>query len=245
MTARAARKVTSSDPSRLQATRNASQCRRLPVADVELDEIWSYVGAKQGTLNRRQIDDDTRGDIWTYVAVERNSKLVLAHHTANRDYQSTYNFIEKVDHSTAGHFQVSCDGWAAYPDTIIEQLGTRIDGCQLIKEFGQAPEEERRKYSPPRIIASEKKPFHGSPDKARVCTSIVERTNLSIRTFTRRMTRLTCAFSKKWENHAAALSLFFAHFNFVRIHSSIRMTPAMKAGVTERLWTMADLVAAI
>ena len=131
------------------------------------------------------------------------------------------------------------------PTPIIEQLGTRVDACQLIKEYGEGTKEERRKYSPARIISSEKRVFHGHPDMKRVCTSIVERTNLSVRTFTRRMTRLTCAFSKKWANHAAAASLFVAHFNFCRIHRTIRCTPAMAAGVTPTLWSMADLVAAL
>ena len=217
----------------------------VPVSDVELDEVWSYSGCKAGTLRAKGLTDPTRGDIWSFLAVERHSKMILAHKTGDRDTPTCYEFIERLDGAADGHFQLTVDGWSGYPDIVVEQLGTRVDAAQLIKEFGQAPEEERRKYSPPKIIASEKKPFHGRPARDRICTSIVERCNLSVRTFTRRMTRLTCAFSKSKANHAAAISLFVAWFNFVRIHRSIRCTPAMAAGVTAKLWTMADLVAAL
>jgi Proteobacterial transcriptional regulator-like domain len=146
--------------------------------------------------------------------------------------------------ATAGQFQVTTDGLNTYPGSIGYHLGTRTDYATLVKQYGSTGTEEQRRYSPPRIIGTERTVIHGEPDRARICTSHIERQNLTVRMQMRRFTRLTNGFSKKWENLRAALALHFAHYNLCRMHSSIRMTRAMKADVTRTPWTMAELLAA-
>jgi hypothetical protein len=139
---------------------------------------------------------------------------------------------------------MTTDGLATYPDAISYSLGTRVDYAQLIKVYGKNDHEGEQKYSPPEVVDTVTKPIIGHPDPRRICTSIVERGNLSIRTSVRRLTRLTNGFSKKWENLRAALALYFAYYNFCRIHSSIRYTPAMESGLTGHVWTIKELLAA-
>lgn len=165
----------------------------------------------------------------------------MAWHLGRRTEPHTDTFLEKVDRATAGGFQLTTDGFAAYPEAVSYHLGTRVDFATLVKEYGQDAEGERR-YSPAKLTAAVKTPVFGNPKRSRVCTSHVERHNLSIRTHMRRMTRLTIAFSKCWENHRAALALFMAHYNFCRMHRSIHMTPAMKADVARKPWSMRDLM---
>jgi hypothetical protein len=152
-------------------------------------------------------------------------------------------FMEEVDRATSGHFQATSDAFAAYPETVHYHLGTRTDFATLEKQFGYELEEQRR-YSPPRLIGTEIVPRHGNPDPDRIGTSYVERMNLSIRMHVRRLTRLTNAFSKVWRNHRAALALFFAWYNWCKMHSTLRMTPAMKADLARRPWSMRDLMEA-
>ena len=151
--------------------------------------------------------------------------------------------MEKMDRATAGRFQLTTDGWNGYPEAVAFHLGTRTDYAILVKEYGTENTDERR-YSPPRIIAATKTPIHGAPVTEKICTSHVERLNLDVRMKCRRFTRLTNAFSRKLANHRAAVALTVAHFNLVKMHSSIRMTPVMKAGVVSRPWSVADLLAA-
>jgi IS1 family transposase len=168
---------------------------------------------------------------------------VLAHHVGQRTGQHTDAFVEKLDRATAGRFQLTTDGWNAYPEAVSFHLGTRTDYATLVKEFGTETQEERR-YSPPRIIAATKTPIHGQPDEDRICTSYVERLNLDVRMKNRRFTRLTNAFSRKFQNHRASVALTVAHYNLCKMHRTIRMTPAMKAGLTNRVWGVGDLLAA-
>jgi len=213
------------------------------VEDVEADELWCYVGMKEKTKARRKVRDPQLGDAYTFVGMERNSKLVLAWELGRRTIQHTDAFVEKLDRATAGRFQLTTDGMSAYPDAIGYHLGTRTDYAVLIKEYGSDASEERR-YSPPSIIGVSKTPVHGNPNPDRICTSIIERQNLTVRMQMRRFTRLTNGFSKKWENLRAALALHFAHYNLCRIHSSIRVTPAMKAGITSSVWGGPELLSA-
>ncbi len=169
--------------------------------------------------------------------------MVLAHHVGRRTSDHADAFVEKLDNATEGRFQVITDGFGGYPEAIAYHLGTRTDYAVLIKEFGTETAEERR-YSPPRIIGTTKTRIHGNPDQARVCTSHVERLNLDNRMKCRRFTRLTNAFSKKWKNHRAAVALTVAHYNLCKMHSAIRMTPAMKAGVVSSIWGIGGLLAA-
>ena len=168
---------------------------------------------------------------------------MLAHHLGRRTYNDTDLFIAKLARATSDTYQLTTDGFEGYEYAVRTHLWGRVDYAQLIKEYGQDVEGARR-YSPPRIIGTEKRYMSRYPDPDRVCTSHVERQNLTMRMQLRRLTRLTNAFSKKWDNLRAALALHFAHYNLCRMHSSIRMTPAMKAGVASSIWGIGDLLAA-
>ena len=212
----------------------------VPVKDVQCDEIWSFIGKKQKALVEG--DDPNFGDAYCFVAIERHSKLVLNFALGKRDQSTTDIFIEGLRHATARQpFQVTADGFPAYPSAIDTTLSDRVDFAQLIKVYRATPEGERR-YSPAEVVSMEVVPVVGTPDSDRICTSHVERQNLTMRMQIRRFTRLTNGFSKKWENHWAALCLWFAYYNFCRIHSSIRVTPAMEAGITDRILDLAELL---
>jgi transposase-like protein/IS1 family transposase len=224
-----------------------SKLRKVKVSDIQLDEIWSYVEMKEKTKNRKGKGDDAQlGDAYTFVAFERDSKLILAWHLGRRTSRDTLLFTEKIFAAvdgTQGRIQVTTDGFPAYPDAVAYSLGTRADYSQLIKIYG-APEPDEHRYSPSHVIEAIPTPVFGNPDPEKICTSHVERQNLNIRMAMRRFTRLTNAFSKKWSNLKAALALYFAYYNFCRIHSSIRCTPAMEAGITKHVWELKDLLTA-
>lgn len=221
-----------------------NRIKGVAVKDVEADEMWGFVGMRRPTTIKKGVTDPHTGEAYTFVGIERNTKLILAWHLGHRDVANTEAFTEKLDRATSGHFQLTTDGFAAYPNAVSYSLGTRVDYAQLIKVYGNDDVQGERKYSPPEVVDTVSKPLIGSPDPRRICTSIVERSNLSMRTSIRRLTRLTNAFSKKWENLHAALSLYFAYYNFCRIHSSIRCTPAMESGITGHVWTLRELLAA-
>ena len=216
--------------------------RDVEVEDVQADELWSFVGMKEKTKHRKHITDPEMGDAYTFVGIERTSKLVLAWHLGRRNTWDAHDFIEKLATATTGRFQLSTDGFNGYPNAVEFALGARVDFGQLIKTYSAETVDSERRYSPARIISAEKVAVSGSPDEARICTSHVERTNLHIRMQMRRFTRLTNAFSRKRENLRAALALHFAAYNFTWMHSSIRMTPAMKAGIARKPWSVGDLL---
>lgn len=213
------------------------------VKDVEADEIWGFVGMKNRAKMYRKLDSTEVGDAYTYVGIERNTKLILAWHLGQRDMVNTEAFTEKLDYATSGRFQLTTDGWKPYENAVSYSLGTRVDYAMLIKVYANNREGEQ-KYSPPEVEGILVKVQIGDPDPSRICTSIVERSNLSIRTSVRRLTRLTNGFSKKWDNLKAMMALYFAFYNFCRIHSSIRCTPAMESGITNTVWTIRDLLMA-
>jgi transposase-like protein/IS1 family transposase len=219
----------------------ARKIRNIAVRDVECDEVWSFIGKKEKRV--RPEDDQNLGDAYTFVAIERHSKLVLNIAMGKRDQATTDVFIEGLRHATRGEFQITTDGFAPYKAAIETTLGDRVDFAQLIKVYRAATGDEHR-YSPPEVSNTEMVPVVGNPDPERICTSIVERSNLSIRMGTRRFTRLTNAFSKKWENHWAAVALWFAFYNFCRIHKSLRCTPAMEAKIADHIWSVHELLEA-
>lgn len=202
--------------------------KELPVRDVQADEMWGYVGMKEKTKRRKVEADPTFGDAYTFVAIERHTKLVLAWHLGRRTVKHTVDFTEKLHEATSGRFQLTTDGFKAYPDAVAYSLGTRVDFAQLIKIYAQ-PRDGEHRYSPAEVVEAIPSPRWGNPIPERICTSHVERHNLTMRMMIRRLTRLTNAFSKKWENLRAALALHFAYYNFCRIHKTIRCTPAMEA----------------
>jgi len=222
--------------------------RKVKVKELQLDEIWTYVRMKEKSKTRRRVTSDQIGDAYCFTAFERDSKLLLTWHLGRRTEEDTYAFTEKIYEAVDGTtniIQVTTDGWGSYPGALAVSLGTRTSYAQLVKIY-RAPldAEDQHRYSPSKIKECIPTPLWGNPNPERICTSHVERQNLNIRTAMRRFTRLTIGFSKKWEHLKAALALYFAYYNFVRIHSSIRCTPAMEAGITDRLWTMRDLLAA-
>jgi transposase-like protein/IS1 family transposase len=218
--------------------------KAVPVQDVQADEIWTYIRCKQGTRARKGITDPDAGDAYCYIGIERHSKLVLAWHLGRRNTWDAHDFIVKLSKATAGDFQLSTDGFNGYPNAVEYALGSRVDYAQVVKEFGNEGGEEGRRYAPPRLIGQEKIVVSGLPDEDRICTSHVERGNWTLRTHLRRFTRLSNGFSRKKQNLRAALALYFAYYNFCRMHKSIRMTPAMAAGIAQKPWTIRELLAA-
>ncbi|HEY0543811.1 MAG TPA: IS1 family transposase [Pyrinomonadaceae bacterium] len=218
--------------------------RKVQVSDIQADEIWSYVGMKEKTKKRQGKDADTLGDAYTFVAFERHSKLIVAWHLGRRTARDTLLFTEKLYQAlegTTNRFQMTTDGFGGYPDAVCYSLGTRVDYAQLVKMYA-VPDDGERRYSPAQCIGATPIPVFGNPDPENICTSHVERQNLNIRMAMRRFTRLTNAFSKKWSNLKAALALYFAYYNLCRVHSSIRCTPAMEAGITKHVWELKDLL---
>ncbi len=218
----------------------------LTVQDVQADELWGFCKMKARTKEAQKIENDQVGSFYTFVGMETNTKLVLAWHLGKRDVPSTVEFIQKLSNATTGRFQLSTDAMGAYRDAVIySQLGERVDYAQLIKIY-ENPRESKsapKKYSPSRFIKAIPKMVWGQPDMDKLCTSHIERLNLSIRTNMKRMARLTLSFSKKWENLQAMTALFFAFYNFVRPHKTLNgATPAMAHGIEKTFWTVEDLL---
>ncbi len=219
--------------------------KSLRVSEVECDEQWQYIGMKQKTRNRKGITDESVGDSWVFTAFERNSKLILAWHLGHRTESDTIIFTDRLARATTGSFQVTTDGFRPYQHAIVLSLGVqRVDFAQLVKLYTNNPDGPQTRYSPAECTGAKKVPIYGNPDMERVSTSHVERHNLSTRMSSRRYTRLTNAFSKSWIKHYAALSLWYAYYNFCRVHRSLRVTPAMEAGITDHIWALKELLAA-
>ncbi len=216
--------------------------RGLACSRLEIDELWAFVGKKQRHVSTR--DDAARvGDTWTYVATDAETKLVPAFMVGKRDAATTDAFIADVASRLASRVQISTDGLRLYINAIDRAFEGDVDYAQIVKSY-EAEATGPGRYSPPKVIGTEKTPIFGEPVAEHVSTSFAERNNLTVRMGVRRYTRLTNAFSKKIENHVAATALHFAHYNFSRRHQTLRVTPAMAAGVTKTMWSVGDLVAA-
>jgi IS1 family transposase/transposase-like protein len=216
--------------------------RATEVDDVQCDELWAYIAKKEKTKVQKKETSPKIGDSYTWLGMERNSKLILAHHVGRRTSKDANLFMAKLSAATSGSFQLSTDAFGAYPEAVEKHLGGRVDYATVKKIFAAGADGEHR-YSPPSIIAVEKEVISGDPDEARACTSHVERQNLDVRMKCRRFTRLSNGFSKKWENHKAAVSLFVAAQNLCWINRTIRCTPAMAAGLVRKPWTVGMLLA--
>jgi transposase-like protein/IS1 family transposase len=217
----------------------------VPATDVQADEIWGFVGCKERTRERNNYGGD-KGDAWCFVALERTNRMVLAWHLDKRTPDATIWFAEKLADATAGRFQLSTDGFRPYQSAIPLVFGQGIDFAQLVKTYANAPQRDAAtRYSPGEVIDVQTIVRIGNPDPGKVCTSHSERANLSIRMAVRRMTRLTNAHSKKWENHRAALALWFAYYNFCRVHGTLKSTPAVAADLTDHTWSVAELLSKI
>lgn len=215
--------------------------RNLPCKRVQLDEIWSFCYAKQGNVPADKRGQPGYGDVWTWTALCADTKLMVAWLVGDRDAEYAEAFVDDLAGRLSNRVQVTTDGHNAYLYAVDAAFGGNVDYSMLIKIYGQTPEGQRR-YSPPECIGTKRRKIIGKPDPAHVSTSYVERANLTIRMANRRFTRLTNAFSKKLENHEHAFSLFAMHYNFARIHKTLRVTPAMEAGVSDHVWTMEEIV---
>ncbi len=213
----------------------------MPVEDIQCDEIWSFVGCKERT--RERLDKGTEfGDCYTFTALERNTKLLVTWHAGKRCPADTERFIHKLNTATSGRFQVSTDGYGPYLVAIPWIMAGRVDFGQVVKNYATPDVKDQRRYSPATVSSCEKNPILGDPDVDNICTSHVERHNLSMRMGMRRLTRLTNGHSKKWENHEAALGLWFAYYNYCRVHMTLKTTPAKAAKLTDHTWTVVELL---
>jgi transposase-like protein/IS1 family transposase len=216
-----------------------SVIERIPVADVQVDEIWGFVGCKEKTRQRKNKGEEF-GDAYCFTAIERETKMIVAWHLGKRSTPDTFAFADKLKKATSGRFQLTTDGFPSYKAAIPATFPSRVDYATLVKMYGKPPDEGR--YSPPQVVDTVITPQLGNPDPERICTSHVERHNRTIRMAIRRMTRLTDAHSKKWENHDAALALFFAYYNFCRVHMTLKTTPAVATGWAFRPWSLQELL---
>lgn len=223
-------------------TMRGLKCKR-----VEADEIWSFVGMKQKNVPEELQGIFGYGDVYTWTAIDADTKLIPCWHVGTRDADSAYAFIHDLASRLDGRIQLTTDGHKVYINAVEDAFGADIDFAQLIKLYGNAGQtkEDQRRYSPAECTGIEKRRITGNPNIKDISTSYVERQNLTMRMHMRRFTRLTNAFSKKLENHMHAISLYFMFYNFCKIHKSLRVTPAMEAGIANRVWDIMDIVALI
>lgn len=208
---------------------------------VQCDEIWSFVGAKMANASEQQVADGW-GDAWTWTAIDADSKLVISYLVGQRGAAWANVFMKDVASRVTSRIQLTTDGLKCYGEAVEGAFGCDVDYAMLIKLYGNDTALDRR-YSTGECIGTQTAILAGSPDPQHISTSFVERLNLTTRMQIRRFTRLTNAFSKKWENHEAAVALHFMHYNFCRIHKTLRVTPAMEAGLSGHVWTVEELVA--
>ena len=209
---------------------------------VQVDEIWSFTYAKQKNVAAAKAAPDGAGDTWTWTAIDADSKMILSYFIGGRDGECAMWFVDDLRSRLAGRIQLTSDGHKAYLEAVEGAFGGDVDYAILHKVYGNSPESMKGKYSPAECVGTEKRRIEGDPDLKHVSTSYVERSNLTMRMHMRRFTRLTNGFSKKVENHAYAVALHMMYYNFVKLHSKLRMSPAMAAGVSSKLWEIGDIV---
>ena len=214
--------------------------RDLDCQRIQCDEIWTFCRMKQARLPR--FTDRTKiGDQWTFVAIDPDTKLVPSYRVGKRTRETAVAFMTDLSERLSNRVQISSDSLRTYVDAVEQAFGADVDYGQIVKFYDAEPIGPGR-YAPPRVTGVERTVIAGSPDQAHISTSHIERQNLTMRMSMRRFTRLTNAFSKKLENLQAAVSLHFAHYNLVRLHKTLRVTPAMAANVTDRVWSLEELV---
>lgn len=216
--------------------------RNLKVRRMQCDEIWCFVGAKAKNVKAEKKLEGW-GDVWTWVGMDADTKLVLSYLVGGRDGGWAREFIDDCAGRIKNRVQITTDGHKAYLDAVEDSFGADIDYAQLLKVYGAPSEDEQRRYSPARCIGCDMKIVSGDPDPAHVSTSFVERQNLTMRMGMRRFTRLTNAFSKKVDNHRHMVALHYMYYNYARVHQTLRVTPAMEAGLSNHIWTIEELCA--
>ena len=228
------------DAGKACATYHDANVRNVKATRVQVDEIWSFTYAKQKNVATAKDAPEGAGDTWTWTALDADSKIILSYLVGGRDAEYAMWFMDDLRDRLASRVQLTSDGHRAYLQAVEGAFGADVDYAQLVKIYGPTITAPGR-YSPAECTGSRKRAVEGKPDIDHVSTSYVERQNLTMRMHMRRFTRLTNAFSKKVENHAHAVALHMMYYNFVRIHKTLRVTPAMAAGVTDRLWEIADI----
>lgn len=213
---------------------------------VQCDEVWSFCGMKEKAAKAKGAErPDGVGDVWTWTAIDADSKLIVSWLVGGRDAESGYHFMSDVQSRLANRVQLSTDGHGAYLMAVPAAFGSKVDYAQIVKLYGPDPREDQKRYSPAQCIGIEKHRIIGRPDEKHVSTSFIERSNLTLRMANRRFTRLTNAFSKKLENHCLMIALYTTWYNFVKMHKTLKMTPALASGVADKLWSMSDLAAMV
>lgn len=217
--------------------------RNLRVRRVQCDEIWAFVYAKQKNVSEEQMNAGA-GDCWTWTAIDADTKLIISYMLGDRGIHTAMAFMKDLSRRISNRFQLTTDGHRVYADAVEEHFGVDIDYAMLVKIYGASTgvTETEARYSPGSCIGCRTGVLAGSPDPKYISTSFVERSNLSMRMGMRRFTRLTNGFSKKLENHGHAVALYFMHYNFCRIHKSLRVSPAMEAGLTDHVWSLEELI---
>jgi IS1 family transposase len=214
----------------------------LPCKRIQADEIWAFIGAKERAIRKDPSVKDRNkdaGDVWTWTAMDADSKLMVSFAVGPRNLPMAIDFMKDVESRLANRVQLTTDAYRLYLTAVDEAFSVEVDYAQLHKVFAN---EGRGKYSPPECVGCTSKVVTGDPDPKHISTSYVERQNLSMRMSMRRFTRLTNGFSKKLENHMAAVALYFMWYNFGRIHQTLRVTPAMQAGITDHVWSIEEIV---
>lgn len=215
--------------------------RDLPCKRIQVDEIWSFCAMKEKNVPHEKKGERGIGDVWTWTAICADSKLCPTWLVGGRDAEYAEMFMRDVASRMAGRIQLTSDGHKPYQKAVEKAFGNDVDYAQLVKIYGKSPEQHR--YSPPACIGARSRKVNGKPKRKHVSTSFVERQNLNMRMNVRRFTRLTNAFSKKIENLEFAVALHFMYYNFCRIHQTLRVSPAMEAGVTDHLWSLEEIAA--
>jgi len=215
--------------------------RNIRSKKIQCDEIWSFVYAKQKNVTPEIAAKQMAGDVWTWTAIDADSKLIVSWMIGGRDAETANHFMNDLAGRLANRVQLTTDGHRAYLSAVEDAFGSEIDYAMLVKLYGTDNESETR-YSPAECIGCRAIPISGSPKATDISTSYVERQNLTMRMMMRRFTRLTNAFSKKVDNHAAMLALYFFYYNFCRVHQTLRVTPAMEAMISDHVWTIEEMV---
>jgi IS1 family transposase len=212
---------------------------------VQCDEVWSFCYAKAKNVKGAKAAPENAGDVWTWTGIDADSKLIVSWLVGDRDADYANAFITDLAGRLQNRVQLTTDGLKVYLDAVEDVFGADIDFAQLIKIYGEAKTKPERKYSPSEFVCAQQRPVAGRPDPKHVSTSYVERSNLTMRMAVRRYTRLTNAFSKKFENHVHMVAIYAVFYNWLRIHKSLKVTPAMEAGITDRVWEWSDLLEAM
>jgi len=214
--------------------------RNLRVTRAQCDEVWSFIYAKQKNVTEEQMAEGA-GDCWTWTAIDADTKLIISYMLGDRGASTAQAFMQDVASRIANRIQLTTDGHRVYADAVEDAFGADIDYAMLVKIYGASNDSPESRYSPATCIGCRTGVLSGNPNPKYISTSYVERQNLSMRMGMRRFTRLTNGFSKKFENHAHQVALYFFHYNFCRVHTTLRVTPAMEAGLTDHVWSLAEL----